>query len=298
MDRYVGMKELYDVNIRLNQPLEVGKRKYDINETILSFKTAEIAQLQESRSLKTARGGFNNNVLLDWEIDKEVSFAITNGILSPLSLAMLSNSKINERQNKSISFQEEVNVIEDDGYWFADLKYIPNHVDGKWGVQGNPDGEQLPMGRKPWILLKPLPPCRDRFIFCYDVETGNRIMNFDIVENRVIFKAEHRRVMVDYTFDYDDGVRELDVGNRLFNGWMSLAGKMTAKDYGNGESRTVLLEIPRLRLSSNLALKLGSGYESAVTSDFYFTGYPEEGRNNGSVCKITFLETELSGEYL
>jgi hypothetical protein len=43
MDNLVGMKELYDINIRLNQPLQIGSRKYDINETILSFERADIA---------------------------------------------------------------------------------------------------------------------------------------------------------------------------------------------------------------------------------------------------------------
>jgi hypothetical protein len=43
MENFSGIKELYDVNIRLNSPLEIGKRKYDINESILSFSTIEIA---------------------------------------------------------------------------------------------------------------------------------------------------------------------------------------------------------------------------------------------------------------
>jgi hypothetical protein len=43
MDNFVGMKELYDVNVRLLRPLEIGNKKYDINESILSFSTAEIA---------------------------------------------------------------------------------------------------------------------------------------------------------------------------------------------------------------------------------------------------------------
>jgi hypothetical protein len=43
MENFAGMKELYDVTLRLNNPLEIGERKYDINETILSFSTAEIA---------------------------------------------------------------------------------------------------------------------------------------------------------------------------------------------------------------------------------------------------------------
>jgi len=45
MDNLVGMKELYDINIRISQPIELGGRKYDINETILSFERADIAQV-------------------------------------------------------------------------------------------------------------------------------------------------------------------------------------------------------------------------------------------------------------
>jgi hypothetical protein len=43
MENFSGIKELYDVNIRLLKPLEIGSKKYDINESILSFSTAEIA---------------------------------------------------------------------------------------------------------------------------------------------------------------------------------------------------------------------------------------------------------------
>jgi len=38
------------------------------------------------------------------------------------------------------------------------------------------------------------------------METGNRIMKFEVLGNRVIFRGEHRKVMVDYTFDYIDNI--------------------------------------------------------------------------------------------
>jgi hypothetical protein len=43
MDNFGGIKELYDVTLRLNSPIQLGTRKFEINETVLSFKTAEIA---------------------------------------------------------------------------------------------------------------------------------------------------------------------------------------------------------------------------------------------------------------
>ena len=100
-NNYVGIKELYDINIRLNQPLEIGGRKYDVNETILSFERADIAQIQEVKTYKEATGGFNNNMLLDWETDRQATFGISHGILSPSSWAVLSNSKLNKKEKKS-----------------------------------------------------------------------------------------------------------------------------------------------------------------------------------------------------
>ena len=43
MENFGGVKELYDVSLRTNRPIVIGDRRYDINETVLSFKTAEIA---------------------------------------------------------------------------------------------------------------------------------------------------------------------------------------------------------------------------------------------------------------
>jgi hypothetical protein len=123
-------------------------------------------------------------------------------------------------------------------------------------------------------------------------------MKFEFCGNKVIFKGEHRKVVVDYTFDYEDNAIELSVGNRLFNGFLNLTAKMTTKDYITGEPKTAILEIPRLKLNSNLAMRLGINYDSPVVSDFYFIGYPEEGRNDNKIFNLTFLDKELTGDYI
>jgi hypothetical protein len=56
----------------------------------------------------------HNNPLIFWENDKEMSFAITHGVLSSTSWALLSNSKINEPKFKSVVYKEIVHTIEDD----------------------------------------------------------------------------------------------------------------------------------------------------------------------------------------
>ncbi|MCD8210090.1 MAG: hypothetical protein LUC37_00955 [Prevotella sp.] len=95
MDKKMGIKELYDVTLRLNDPLDIGDKHYDINEIILSFEKAEIAQIKQETESIAARGGFHNQVLMYWDIDDDMEFSISHGVLSPTSWALLSNSKIN-----------------------------------------------------------------------------------------------------------------------------------------------------------------------------------------------------------
>lgn len=295
-ENFAGIKELYDVSIRLNRPLEIGKRKYNINETILSFKTAEIAQIQEKKRDVQARGGLHNNPLINWEIDKEMGFAITHGVLSPTSWALLSNSQLKEPKFKSVCYREDLKAIEDENYCYIELKYCPNAIDGVWGAQPNPCLESMPMGRRPELMLKPVPPSKTRWIFCYDIETGLPIHDFSIYGNRIFFNHDYREVAVDYTFTYEDKIKVLEVGNRLFNGFLRLDGKMSVKDENSGEVTTAILELPKIVLSSNLSMRLGKNYESSTVSDFYFTGYPEDGSD--TVAKITFLDRELTGDYI
>ena len=55
-----------------------------MNEAILVFKTAELAQINENKTNVSAKGGYHNPALINWETDKEINFGITHGILSPI----------------------------------------------------------------------------------------------------------------------------------------------------------------------------------------------------------------------
>lgn len=299
MDEFVGMKELYDVNIRLLNPLEIGSKKYSINESILSFSKVEISQIQQNIKTTQARGGYHNNALVNWDIDREMGFAITNGVLSPISYALLSNSKLKEPNYKSVQYNETLRVVEDQDYYYTDLKFCPNAT-CQLGAQPNPNLEPMPMGRRPELLLKPLPPSKTKWIFIYNTETGEKVNNFQIYQNRIYLQEPAKVITVDYTFTYEDKIKVIEVGNRLLNSFLRLDGKMSIKDEKSGKVTTGILEMPKIKLSSELTLQLGSSYNNSTVSNFHFWGYPDEKdrRANQKIAKITFLDTELTGDYI
>ena len=227
-----------------------------------------------------------------------MDFAITHGVLSPQSWALLSNSLIKEPKFKSVCYKEELHTIEDQEYCYVETKYCPNGIEPRAGAQPNPNFEPLPMGRREELMLKPLPPSRVKWIFVYDLETGLPIRDFRVYGSKIFFFKHYKRVMVDYTFTYEDKIKVIEVGNRLINGFLRLDGKMSVKDEKSGEVTTAILEMPKIKLSSSLSMRLGKNYEVSTVSDFYFTGYPGEDRNDEKIATITFLDKELTGDYI
>ena len=61
-----------------------------------------------------------------------------------------------------------------------------------------------------------------------------------------------------------------------------------------------ILEMPKIKLSSSLSMRLGKNYDNSTVSDFYFMGYPDESRRreDQSVAYVTFLDRELTGDYI
>lgn len=300
MLKWSGIKELYDVSLRLNSPLKIGDKQFSVNEEVLHFDRVEFGQIMERKSEVQAKGGYHNIPLINWEVDKETEFVVTNGVMSVTSWALLSNSQVSQKKSYSIPTNEQVQVIEDECYCYTDLKYFPNCCNKQLGAQPNPCNEPLPMGRRPELRLKPLPPSKDKWIFVYDAETGQRIEDFEIWDNRIYFNERYRRVVVDYTFSYNDGAKVIELGNRLFNGFLRLDAKMSVKDEKTGRVSTAILKMPKIKISSGLAIKLGQSYDTSVVSDFYFVAYPDENlvREKQKIIDIAFLDIELTGEYI
>ena len=147
-------------------------------------------------------------------------------------------------------------------------------------------------------MLKPIPPTKVKWIFVYDSDTGEKIRDFKILGNRILLGVPARHIFVDYTFTYDSKILTLEIGNRLMGNFLKLQGKISVKDQKSGEVRTGILEMPKIRIASKLQMTLGMSYETSTVSDFYFVGTLDKDDKDSGVAQVSFLDKELSGEYL
>ena len=114
---YFGIKELYDITLFTTSDIEVNGEFLKENEPIISFDKIQISHLNEYKNHRYAQGGFGNKIFIKWDNSKFVDISLTEGVISPTGLLLLSNSKIfkNKEEQIKIPYNEIVeSVFEED----------------------------------------------------------------------------------------------------------------------------------------------------------------------------------------
>ena len=86
----------------------------------------------------------------------------------------------------------------------------------------------------------------------------------------------------------------MSVGKRLIDGFLQLEGKTRVKDDITGKTRTAILRIPRLKLVSDLSMRLGRD-AGPLLATFAAAGYPSLGRDK-QVMEMIFLSDDIDAE--
>lgn len=253
---FLGMKDLYDVQLKATSEIEVAGRVIEVGEPLAVFSEIQLGNLEEIKEVTDAAGGKGNKTLITWETTKEIQFIFEQGVFSRIHLALMSNSKLLKKDQILVPKTEE-RFLESDST----------------------------------VLLKHLP--LPNTLFIYDKD-GERVRNF--VQDGLLLTfpdlVEYAEVTIVYEFDYIGDTEVLTVGNRLINSNLELSGKTKVMDGKTGKQTTGVLRIPRLRLISDLSIRLGKEVSPIVTR-FMAMGSPVGTRNNEYVATLSFLDADI-----
>ena len=258
MNNELGMKELYDVVLKATYPIEVGGKSFDKGEILARFDKIQLANFSEKKEFLAARGGYENAPRIWWEETKEIAVNITQGIFSASQLAIIGNALLSQN--------DEVLPI-------TNREFLDSDENGQ-------------------IILKQAP--LDS-IFVYDKQTGNKISVLQKEENVLTIEKPYQEVIVDYTYNYCGGSRMITIGKTLTNGYLSLEGKTRVKDDITGHVRTGIIKIPKLKLMSDLSIRLGSDAIPQV-GRLNAIAVPDGTKGNKKVMEIIFLNDDIDSD--
>ena len=261
MNNEFGLKELYDLTLKATYPIEVEGRKFEAGEVIARFDKIQIANFREIASRVSANGGKNNSALVVWEDTKEIQLNFTQGIFSKRQFALLSNSNL-------VKFAPAEKIL------------LSAHFTGE-----SDEGGRIQLTKE-----------KVSSVFVYDAKTYEKLTSksVDLEKGEIVIDTPYCDVEVDYQYVYTNEVSTMTVGKRLIEGFLQLEGKTRVKDDITGKTRTALLRIPRLKLVSDLSMRLGRE-AGPLLANFAAIGYPEGSRDK-TVMEMLFLSDDIDAE--
>ena len=262
MENEFGLKELTDLTLKVTYPIEMAGRIFEPGEVIARFDKIQLANFKEITSRVSANGGFDNRSQVIWEDPKEIQLSFTQGIFSSRQFALLSNARL-------IDVPSEEGVL------------ISCHYSGESNEEGK--------------ILVDKQDISD--VFVYDAKTYEKInpKSVDFKNGEIVIDSEYRNVEVDFNYRYYNKVTSCVLGRKLIQGYLQLEGKSRVKDDITGKTRTAIQRIPRLKLVSDLTMRLGRE-ATPVLANFNAIGLPTGERGNKQIMELLFLSDDIDAD--
>ena len=260
MENSFGLKELYDVSLKLTYPIEIKGQKFQQGETIALFDKIQLANFEENKKFISANGGFDNRPRIWWEETKDIRIYLTQGIFSKNQMALMINASLAVNNGKylvPISCREEVETDENG-------RAITRH-----------------------LISEP--------VFVYDKKTGNKLQNWRFTNNQLFCDQAYQELIIDYQYNYDNGCEIINIGDNITNGYLSLEGKTRVKDDTNGQVKTGIIKIPKLKLLSNLSMRLGNDAIPQV-GRLDAVAIPTGPKGQKKVMELIFLDEDIDSD--
>lgn len=259
METQFGFKELYQVLLKSTYPIEINGRKIEAGETIAAFDTIQIAQFGEQKVIKTANGGFDNRPLVFWESTKDVPISFTQGIFSKDQFALMTGAKLLREENKELTLMARERQETDEN-----------------GI----------------VTCKNAP--LDENFYIYDLK-GEKLEFTKVDATHFQAPAPYTDVILDYKYSYENTASTYVVGQQLIKGYISLWGKTRVKDDITGHNHTGIITIPKLKLMSDLSMKLGKGADPVV-GRLDALAIPIGGRGTSYAMQMIVLDEDIDSD--
>ena len=262
MENEFGLKELTDLTLKATYPIEMAGRKFESGEVIARFDKIQLANFKEVTSRISANGGYDNRAHVIWEDPKEIQLSFTQGIFSARQFALLSNSRL-------IAPKQEEGVL------------VPEHFKGESDETGK-------------ILLGKT---NISNVFVYNAKTYEKIIpeSVDLEKGEIAITEQYCDVEIDFNYKYFNPTTSCVLGQKLIQGYLQLEGKSRVKDDITGKTRTAILRIPRLKLVSDLTMRLGRE-ATPVLANFNAIGLPTGERGSKQIMELLFLNDDIDAD--
>ena len=97
-----GVRQCANIVFRAKQETTIGTSKFHVGQPVLYIDTATTSSVEQTSTSVYVQGGRGNARLIAWEGDKTLTFTVTDALISPVSLSMLSGAGLIKESGKRV----------------------------------------------------------------------------------------------------------------------------------------------------------------------------------------------------
>ena len=281
LDQYYGHKELYEVVIRARNKMQFGTRDIEEGEPILYFDNVNMSVLSEKSRAIMARGGWGNLPHVVWDDRSEVVFSMTEGVMSSVGMGILLSARVLTNDDKPILISRREGPQELTSLMIDGQQRYGFYIDKKPEIED----------RKAFVFEFDRKAIQNKVkSYLYEKQTPIGVQYFVYIDDSADLNKQY---VIDYYYKYDSEALHYILSQDRFNGLFSLEGKFYSKDENEGKNYTNILYMPKIRISSNINLRLGERADPTV-STFNIIGLPETvGNYKNLIVEFTRLGEDV-----
>ena len=271
--------------------MHFGTRYIQQDEPIMYFENIKISLLSEQNNPVMARGGWGNLPHVVWEDRSEMTFALSEGILSSVGMGILFGADVVQKtvEDKRLVRRKEgpFALSQADDYCIelkdwpvdANIKKTFIYEYDRGVIQNKIYGKRIHGHMDPFDDTKQVPCIR-----LYKNKELTELADAD------------KQYVIEYYYYYPSTALIYNVTKERFNGLFSLEGKFYSKDQNQGINYTNLIYMPKVRVISDINLRLGEKADPTM-SVFKIIGMPEAATYGkpGLILEITRLDQDIDG---
>jgi len=256
-----GLKEFYDVTLRTLNEIHIKDRVYSPGEVVALFDKIIISNFDENRKFVTAHGGYDDRDLIWWETTRNLNLTFSQGIFSKTQFALMQNGKL------------------------FDLEDATNYISRRERLESDEEG-----------IVKTKDAISEKFAF-FVYDTDYKPIEYSLIDsNTLSIETPFKEVIIDFYTEYNKNSMLLRIGQPFSeNRYFLLEGKTRVKDDITGQTKTGIIIIPKLKLVSDLSMRLGQD-ANPVVGVFQGVACPVEDRGTKRVLDIILLEDDIDSD--
>ena len=292
-----GVREICNVTFKaLSNGTKIGSKTFKAGQPVFVIDTATTSNMEQATTVVYAQGGRGYNRLIYWEGEKTMTFTVTDALMSPMGMAVLSGAGlIDATPSKIVHIHVSYGVnIDNSGKGRITLDELNSELGltattlyycsdiPMFGMKTNSSGSVTDYIEDTDITVTGAAGDED---YLLEITAANPL-EFTIANTIAGFSAK-----VDFYIAFKDGVQTINILPSSFGGFFYVEADTLFRDEATGKDLAASIIFPKVKVQSAFTFTMAASGDPS-TFDFVMDAMPAYtmfDRSKKTVCDIQIV---------